>query len=62
MIFNKSRKLDFPPELEFTDGTKLEVISQTRLVGLKSYQITCDDKITISISSEKQELNFGLLE
>ena len=34
MIFNKSRKLDFPPDLEFTDGTKLEVISQIRLVGL----------------------------
>ena len=34
MIFNKSRKSDFPPELKFTDGTKLEVISQIKLVGL----------------------------
>ena len=26
--------MDFPPELKFTDGTKLEVISQIKLVGL----------------------------
>ena len=34
MIFNKSRKFDFPPELKFTDGKQLEVISQIKLVGL----------------------------
>ena len=32
MIFNKSRKWDFPPELEFKDGTKIEVISETKLL------------------------------
>ena len=26
MLFNKSRKWDFPPKLHFSDGTKLEVI------------------------------------
>ena len=30
MIFNKSRKFDFPPELKFTDGKQLEVISQIK--------------------------------
>ena len=33
-IFNKSWKLDFPPELKFTYGTFLEVFSQMKLVGL----------------------------
>ena len=34
MIFNKSRKFDFPPEIQFEDGTKLEVTSEIKLVGL----------------------------
>ena len=32
--FTKSRKLDFPPELEFLDGTKIETMSETRLLGV----------------------------
>ena len=34
MIFNKSRKLDFPPEVNFPDSQFLEVISETKLVGV----------------------------
>ena len=32
--FNKSRKWDFPPELKFTDGTPIEHVSHTKLVGV----------------------------
>ena len=32
--FTKSRKWDFPPELEFSDGTRIETISETKLVGV----------------------------
>ena len=34
MSFTKSRKWDFPPEVCFTDGTPLECITDTRLVGV----------------------------
>ena len=34
MLFNKSRKWDFLPEMEFEDGTQVEVISETKIVGL----------------------------
>ena len=34
MCFSKSRKMDFPPEIFFNDGTQLEVISETTLLGL----------------------------
>ena len=34
MIFNKSRKWDFPPEVSFNDGTQLDVITETKLVGV----------------------------
>ena len=34
MIFNKSWKYDFPPELKFEDGQNLEVISEVKLVGI----------------------------
>ena len=34
MIFNKSRKWDFPPELSFSDGTPIEYIGETKLVGI----------------------------
>ena len=30
MMFNKSRKFDFPPEIRFNDGTLLDVISETK--------------------------------
>ena len=32
--FTKSRKWDFPPELEFSDGTRIETIAETKLVGV----------------------------
>ena len=32
--FTKSRKWDFPPEIHFSDGTQLEYISETKLVGV----------------------------
>ena len=32
--FSKSRKFDFPPELVFNDGTQLETMSETKLVGV----------------------------
>ena len=32
--FSKSRKWAFPPELHFSDGTPIEYISDTRLVGV----------------------------
>ena len=34
MLFNKSRKLDFPPEIMFSDGSQLNVISEIKLVGV----------------------------
>ena len=34
MIFNKSRKWDFPPEIHFSDGKQLNVITETKLVGV----------------------------
>ena len=32
--FTKSRKLDFPPELKFEDGTTIDYIPETKLVGV----------------------------
>jgi hypothetical protein len=32
--FNKSRKFDFPPEVQFSDDQKLSVISEMKLVGV----------------------------
>ena len=32
--FNKSRKWDFPPELKFIDGTPIQHVPQTKLVGV----------------------------
>lgn len=34
MIFNKSRKYDFPPELSFQDGKILECLEDTKLLGV----------------------------
>ena len=51
MLFNKSRKWDFLPKLNFSDGKELEVISEIRLVGVvlsddlswhKNTQFICD--------------------
>ena len=32
--FSKSRKSDFPPELVINDGTQLETMTETKLVGV----------------------------
>ena len=51
MLFNKSRKWDFPPELSFSDRTNLEYVSEMKLVGVvlsddlrwsKNTQYICD--------------------
>ena len=34
MIFNKSKKYDFPPEFSFSNGKNLEVLEETRLLGV----------------------------
>ena len=34
ILFNHSKKYDFPPEVSFDDGTLLEVISETSLLGV----------------------------
>ena len=34
VLFNKSRKYDFPPKLSFSDGELLEVVSDIKLVGV----------------------------
>ena len=35
MIFSKSRKFDFPPELCFKDGELLECLEETKLLGIQ---------------------------
>ena len=35
MIFNTSRKFDFPPELSFANGQILDVVNETLLLGIK---------------------------
>ena len=34
MLFNKSGKYDFPPEMKFQDGNFLECIEETKLLGI----------------------------
>ena len=34
MLFNKSRKYDFPPEFYFRDGNILECLEETKLLGI----------------------------
>ena len=33
-MFNRSRTLDFPPEVKFTDGTHIETVSEIKLLGV----------------------------
>ena len=35
MIFNKSKKYDFPPELAFENGELLEYLEETKLLGIQ---------------------------
>ena len=34
MIFNKSKKYDFPPEFSFQNGVNLDLVNETKLLGL----------------------------
>ena len=34
MLFNRSKKFDFPPEYSFSNGQNLEVIEETKLLGI----------------------------
>ena len=34
MLFSKSRNFDFPPELYFNDGTKVETIKEQKILGV----------------------------
>ena len=34
MLFNKSMKWDFPPEVVFSDNSKIEYLSETKLLGV----------------------------
>ena len=34
MLFNRSKKLDFPPEYSFSNGQNLEVLEETKLLGI----------------------------
>ena len=34
ILFNKSRKYDFPPEFSFNNGEILEVLEETRLLEI----------------------------
>ena len=35
LLFTRSRKFDFPPEMRFLDGTDIEIVSETTLLGVK---------------------------
>ena len=35
MIFNKSKKYDFPTELAFENGELLECLEETKLLGIQ---------------------------
>ena len=35
MMFNMSKKIDFPPELSFKSGEILECLNETKLLGIK---------------------------
>ena len=56
--FTNARKLDFPPEVQFCDGTFLEVVEQTTLLGV----VVSSDlkwKKTRSIFAIKRVESFG---
>ena len=55
MLFNKSRKLDFPPESMFSDGTQLNVISEVKLVGVMITNDLSWHKNTIFICQKARE-------
>ena len=70
MLFNKSRKLDFPPEIMFSDGSLLNVISEIKLLGVLISDDLSWHKNTIFICKKAREklwilrrlINLGLSE
>ena len=53
--FTKSRNWDFPPEFNFSDGSQIEYISDTKLVGLVVSQDLRWDKNTDYICSKARQ-------
>ena len=60
MLFNKSRKWDFPPDLKFSDDKQLEVVSEVKLVGVVLSDDLSWHKNTLYIS-EKARLKLWIL-
>ena len=55
MIFNKSRKYDFPPEFHFRDGNILECLEETRLLGILLSSSLKWDSNTIAICKKQRQ-------
>jgi hypothetical protein len=55
MIFNKSRKWDFPPEVFFSNGTQIEYVSETKLVGLVISEDLSWEKNTLYICQKARQ-------
>ena len=53
--FTKSKKWDFPPELDFSDGTRIENISETMLLGVVVSQDLKWDKNTSYICQKARK-------
>ena len=58
--FTKSRKWDFPPELEFADGTLIEYIPETKLVGVILSENLRWHKNTFYICQKARQKNWML--
>ena len=55
--FTKSKKWYFPPELEFSDGTRIENISETMLLGVVVSQDLKWDKNTSYICQKARKMD-----
>ena len=55
MIFNKSRKWDFPPEVCFSSGAQIEYVSETKLVGLVISEDLSWEKNTLYICQKARQ-------
>ena len=57
--FSKSRKFDFPPELEFNDGSILETMTETKLLGvIISQDLKWNKNTTYICDKARQKLWF----
>ena len=62
MLFNKSKKYDFPPEYSFKDGKILECLEETKLLGILLNSSLRLDSNVQQISAQKQCKKCGSLE